>query len=132
MGYSDDQKKEQNDGTAEVCQFFCFDPQAVETVKESMLPFEELYAMAETFKVLGDQNRVRILYALQKAELCVCDLAQALGMSTSAVSHQLRLLKGAKLVRHRREGKNVYYTLDDEHVRALFLLALEHIRHTNE
>ncbi|MFY9500158.1 MAG: metalloregulator ArsR/SmtB family transcription factor, partial [bacterium] len=90
---------------------------------------QEINRLAETFKVLGDPTRIKILSALATEELCVCDLAAALELSVSAVSHQLRVLKGARLVKYRREGKNIFYSLDDEHVISLFRLALEHVRH---
>ncbi|HHW54931.1 MAG TPA: winged helix-turn-helix transcriptional regulator [Firmicutes bacterium] len=94
-----------------------------------MLDEQEINRLAETFKVLGDPTRIKILSALATEELCVCDLAAALELSVSAVSHQLRVLKGARLVKYRREGKNIFYSLDDEHVISLFRLALEHVRH---
>ena len=84
-------------------------------------------ALAETFKVLGDTTRVRILDALSRAELCVHDLAAHVGISESAVSHQLRLLRGMRLVRPRRDGRLVYYTLDDQHIVGLFAQGLEHV-----
>ena len=85
--------------------------------------------LAETFKALSDPTRVRIVSLLSEAELCVCDLAAALGMSQSAVSHQLRSLRDLRLVRWRRQGKQIYYTLDDEHVAELFRLGLDHLAH---
>lgn len=100
----------------------------VDQVKKQMPDFEQLLDLSNLFKVLGDKTRVSILFALSQAELCVCDLCAVLGMSSSAISHQLRLLKAARLVRFRREGKFVYYTLDDDHVRGLFIQALEHIQ----
>jgi DNA-binding transcriptional ArsR family regulator len=84
-------------------------------------------ALAETFKVLGDTTRVRILDALSHAELCVHDLAARVGISESAVSHQLRLLRGMRLVRPRRDGRLVYYALDDQHIVGLFAQGLEHV-----
>lgn len=91
-------------------------------------PAEEmLYNLAELFKVFGDSTRIRILYALVESELCVGDLAQILGMGQSAVSHQLKILKDAKLVRYRREGKSVIYALDDEHVRNILNMGMEHV-----
>src|SRR5476651_1268523 len=84
-------------------------------------------ALAETFKVLGDTSRVRILDALSRAELCVQDLAARVGMSESAVSHQLRLLRGMRLVRPRRDGRLMYYALDDQHIVGLFVMGLEHV-----
>ncbi|HHW91369.1 MAG TPA: helix-turn-helix transcriptional regulator [Firmicutes bacterium] len=94
-----------------------------------MLAENEITRLAETFKVLGDPTRIKILSALSEEELCVCDLSAVLDMSVSAISHQLRVLKGARLVKYRREGKNIFYSLDDEHVISLFRLALEHVRH---
>lgn len=85
-------------------------------------------ALAETFKVLGDTTRVRILDALSRDELCVHELAERVGISESAVSHQLRLLRGMRLVRPRRDGRLVYYTLDDQHIVGLFVQGLEHVQ----
>jgi ArsR family transcriptional regulator, lead/cadmium/zinc/bismuth-responsive transcriptional repressor len=84
-------------------------------------------ALAETFKILGEHTRVRILLALSTRELCVCDLAELFGLSVSAVSHQLRLLRAHRLVRPRRQGKLVFYSLDDDHVRTLFREGLNHV-----
>jgi transcriptional regulator, ArsR family len=92
------------------------------------MPQEEtLYDLAELFKMFGDTTRIRILWALDEAEMCVCDIAALLNMTQSAISHQLRILKQAKLVRNRKEGKVVYYSLDDEHVRLIFDQGLAHI-----
>lgn len=99
----------------------------VSKVKNGMLSEREFLFMAELFKALGDYTRVRILYALSINELCVCALAEVLDMSQSAISHQLRLLRAAKLVRYRKEGKNVFYALDDDHVRNLVTQGLKHI-----
>jgi ArsR family transcriptional regulator, lead/cadmium/zinc/bismuth-responsive transcriptional repressor len=84
-------------------------------------------ALAETFKVLGDTTRVRILDALSRSELCVCDIARLVGLTESAVSHQLRLLRGTRLVRTRRKGRQVFYTLDDDHIVGLFAQGLDHV-----
>jgi ArsR family transcriptional regulator len=84
-------------------------------------------ALAETFKVLGDPTRVRILDALSRAEVAVCDLAEDLGLTQSAVSHQLRVLRGMRLVRSRRDGRHIYYAMDDEHIISLFAQGLEHV-----
>jgi ArsR family transcriptional regulator len=92
-----------------------------------MLGIPSVVALAETFKVLGDATRVRILDALSRSELCVCDIAQLLGLSESAVSHQLRLLRGMRLVRARRDGRMVFYTLDDQHIVRLFEQGMEHV-----
>ena len=92
-----------------------------------MLGMRSVADLAETFKVLGDVTRVRILDALSRSELCVCDIAQLLGLSESAVSHQLRLLRGMRLVRARRDGRMVFYTLDDQHIVRLFEQGMEHV-----
>ena len=99
----------------------------VKLVNEKMPKEEELYDLAELFKVFGDSTRIRILFVLFEAEVCVCDLAQALHMTQSAVSHQLRILKQNKLVRSRREGKSVFYSLADSHVRTIIDQGREHI-----
>ena len=92
------------------------------------LPGDELlYDLAELFRVFGDSTRIKILYALFESELCVNDIAQVVGLSQSAVSHQLRLLKANKLVRFRRDGKTIYYALDDDHVRSMIALGMEHV-----
>jgi len=97
------------------------------TPKRAPLTDASAAALAETFKVLGDTSRVRILDALTRSELCVQDLAACVGMSESAVSHQLRLLRGMRLVRPRRDGRLMYYALDDQHIVGLFVMGLEHV-----
>ncbi len=99
----------------------------IEKVRQNMPQEEKLYDLAELFKVFGDSTRIRILWALEREEMCVCDIAFLLNMSQSAISHQLRTLKQARLVKFRREGKVVYYSLDDDHVRHIFDQGLEHI-----
>jgi len=99
----------------------------VNLVKSKMPREESLYDLAELFKVFGDSTRVKILWALDASEMCVCDIAVLLNMTQSAISHQLRVLKQAKLVRSRKDGKIVYYSLDDEHVRQIFDQGLIHI-----
>ena len=99
----------------------------VREISESIPADETLYDLAEFFKVFGDSTRIKIIYALFKSEMCVCDLAALLNVSQSAISHQLRTLKGARLVRFRREGKVVYYSLDDEHIKHIFDEGLRHI-----
>ena len=96
-------------------------------VNETMPEETELYDLAELFKVFGDSTRIRILYVLFESELCVCDLAEALHMTQSAISHQLKILKQAKLVTGRREGKSVFYALADDHVRSIIDQGREHI-----
>ena len=95
---------------------------------EAGLPDEEsLYDLAELFKVFGDTTRIRILYVLFESEMCVCDIAEILNMTQSAISHQLRVLKQARLVRNRREGKQIYYFLADDHVRTIIGQGMEHV-----
>ena len=96
-------------------------------VRETLPAEEHLLDLAELFKVFGDSTRIRILFVLFEAELCVCDLAAALNMTQSAISHQLNLLKRSKLVKSRREGKSVFYSLADEHVRSIIGQGMEHI-----
>lgn len=101
-----------------------------ELLKESagLMPDDEaLFDLAEVFKVFGDSTRIRIMYALQACEMCVCDISELLGMTQSAISHQLRLLKAHRLVKSRREGKSVFYSLDDEHVTSILVQGLNHI-----
>ena len=88
---------------------------------------EALYDLAELFRVFADSTRVKILYALFESELCVGDIAQLLNLSQSSVSHQLRILKSSKLVKFRREGKAIFYSLDDDHVRSIIALGMEHV-----
>ena len=107
--------------------FLCLDENGVETVRRQMPDEDDLYDLAELYKVFGDSTRIKILYVLFSAELCVYDIARLLGMTQSAVSHQLRILKDAKLVKFRREGKSIFYTLDDDHVRAILSLGMEHL-----
>jgi ArsR family transcriptional regulator len=104
----------------------------VKRVQEKMPLEENLYDLAELFKVFGDTTRIKILWALDEAEMCVCDIAVLLKMTQSAISHQLRLLKQADLVKSRREGKIVYYSLEDEHVRQIFDQGLIHISEEKE
>ena len=88
---------------------------------------EELFDLAELFKVFGDSTRIRILYVLFESDMCVCGIAELLGMTQSAISHQLAVLKKAKLVRYRREGKTIFYSLSDDHVRTILDQGMEHI-----
>ena len=111
----------------ETCDVFHLAPAKVAALKTRLLTEGSVGALAETFKVLGDATRVRILDALSRSELCVCDIARLLGLSESAVSHQLRLLRGMRLVRPRREGRMMFYTLDDQHIVRLFEQGLEHV-----
>ena len=112
---------------AEPCAAFHLELRKVIALRKAMLGLPSVAALAETFKVLGDVTRVRILDALSRSELCVCDIAQLLGLSESAVSHQLRLLRGMRLVRARRDGRMAFYTLDDQHIVRLFEQGMEHV-----
>ncbi|MBQ7365508.1 MAG: winged helix-turn-helix transcriptional regulator [Clostridia bacterium] len=100
----------------------------VKSLRDSMPAEEEILHAAELFKAFADATRLRILTTLMKGEICVCDIADVLGMTQSAISHQLRLLKNAHLIRARREGKTVFYALADSHVMAILACATEHIR----
>lgn len=111
----------------ECCDSVCVHDELLQKVNAQMPKEEALYDLAELFKVFGDSTRIRILFVLFEAEVCVCDLAEALQMTQSAVSHQLKILKQAKLVKNRREGKSMFYSLADDHVRAIIGQGLEHI-----
>jgi DNA-binding transcriptional ArsR family regulator len=118
-------------GPRDVCDVHYVNEQRVKAVQKSMIGDEVAEALAETFKVLSDPTRVKILFALSKAELCLCDLSALLGMNDSAVSHHLRLLKALKLVKYRRAGRMAYYSLDDEHIERLFRHGLEHVQESS-
>ncbi len=113
----------------DVCQCRETHPEAISKAVEVLPAEDTVRNLAELFKNLGDPTRVRILFALSAGELCVCDLAEILQMSQSAISHQLRLLRAARIVRYRKLGKNVFYTLDDDHVVLLFEQGLAHVSH---
>ena len=122
MGIKEDQK------IAPRCEFMHVHEHVVEKVNEVMPQGEELQDLAEFFRVFGDSTRIRILYALSQSELCVCDIASLLGMGQSAISHQLRILKQMRLVKFRREGKSVLYSLADSHIETILAQGMEHIR----
>ena len=111
----------------DICQTNYVDQGRVERAQSNMKPDTTLYELAETFKVLGDATRVRILHALSLEELCVCDIAALINATPSAISHQLRLLRTAKLVKFRKDGKMAYYSLDDDHIRNLFEEGIRHV-----
>ena len=111
----------------DVCQINFVDEARIGRAKKNMRPDKILSELADTFKVLGDATRVRILHALSMEELCVCDIAALTGATQSAISHQLRLLRAAKLVKFRKEGKMAYYSLDDDHIRNLFEEGIRHV-----
>lgn len=109
------------------CEVNCIDHEKVVAIRARLLADTEITRLAETFRLLGDPTRVRIIHALSLEELCVCDIAALLGTTTSAVSHQLRLLRTMRVVRHRKAGKIVYYSLDDDHIRGLLQAGCDHI-----
>ena len=111
----------------ESCEIYEVHPDRVKEIHDRMPDEDELYDLAELFKVFGDSTRIRILFALYEADICVCDLAETLGMTQSAVSHQLKILKQSKLVKARREGRQVFYYLADDHVRTIINMGREHI-----
>lgn len=110
------------------CAYHHEHPMLVEDVHLAMPQEVEMLRVSELFKVLGDSTRMRILFVLLTSEMCVCDLSETLNMSVSAVSHQLRILRQAQLVRYRRVGKTVFYALADEHVKTLLSQGLDHVR----
>ena len=111
----------------ETCEEKAIHPEQVDSVVKDLPPDETLFDLAELFKIFGDSTRIKILYVLFEAELCVCDIAAVLGMSQSAISHQLRTIKQARLVKNRREGKTIYYSLADDHVKTIIGMAIEHL-----
>ena len=111
----------------EICEGCEVHEDLLKIVNETLPEETELFDLAELFKVFGDSTRIRILFVLFEAEVCVCDLAKALNMTQSAISHQLRILKQNKLVKNRREGKSIFYSLADDHVRAIINQGREHI-----
>ena len=111
----------------ECCETTEVHAELLKKVSAQMPPEEELYDLAELFKVFGDSTRIKILYSMFENELCVNDIARLLNLSQSSVSHQLRILKTSKLVKFRREGKSIFYSLDDEHVRSIISMGMEHV-----
>ena len=111
----------------DVCDLVQIDLARVRKLRSELVASDAVQGLADTFSALGDPTRVRILDVLSHGELCVCDLAAVLGLSQSAVSHQLRLLRGIRLVRPRREGRIVFYSLDDQHIISIFKQTLQHV-----
>ena len=114
--------------TAPGCEFMFVHQEIVERVNAAMPAEETLFDLAELFKIFGDSTRIKILYVLFESEMCVCDLAKTLNMTQSAISHQLRILKQMKLVKNRREGKTVFYSLADGHIKTIINQGMEHIQ----
>jgi DNA-binding transcriptional ArsR family regulator len=121
-----------NDREPEVCDCNVIHPDILKKVSGEMPDEAEVYDLSDLFKLFGDSTRLSILLALERSEMCVCDISSLLGMSKSAVSHQLRPLKDAKLIRSRRDGKVVYYSLDDDHVNEILKVATAHIAEKKE
>ena len=111
----------------EACGYLCVHEDLVAQVRQNLPGDSQLGRLADLFKTFGDGTRIRILYVLFEAEVCVCDLAKLLGMTQSAVSHQLRILKQARLIKSRRDGKTVFYSLADDHVATLIRQGMEHV-----
>jgi ArsR family transcriptional regulator len=116
----------------DVCDLVQIDLARVRKLRAELVSPDHVQGLADTFSALGDPTRVRILDALSHGELCVCDLAAVLGLSQSAVSHQLRLLRGIRLVKPRREGRIVFYSLDDQHIISIFKQTLQHVEEDGE
>lgn len=112
------------------CEEYGIHTRLVQLARAALAAEDQVQRLADVFKALGDPTRVRIIQALAVGELCVCDLAEVLVMTQSAVSHQLRVLRGLAIVRNRRDGKEVFYSLDDEHVTQLLSQAWDHVKHT--
>ena len=104
----------------------------VDKVKNQMLTEEYFYKLAELFKIMGDSTRMKLLFAIDKSDMCVNDIANLLNMSKSSISHQLAVLRNVGIVKYRREGKEVIYSLDDEHIKELFEVSIEHVEHKKE
>jgi ArsR family transcriptional regulator, lead/cadmium/zinc/bismuth-responsive transcriptional repressor len=121
------ERYERSPQEGDVCEIEVIDAEAVARARTSMVSEDYAALLAESFSVLGDPTRVKLISALMGAELCVCDLACLLGVSQSAASHQLRLLRAMRMVKYRKEGRVVYYSLDDEHIENLLLQGLEHV-----
>ncbi len=116
----------------DLCEVDCIHEGVVLQVKQNMLPDETLHEIGDFFKVFGDSTRLKILFALGEQEMCVCDLTAALEMTQSAVSHQLRVLRQSRLVKYRKDGKIVYYSLDDDHVVSILRQGVSHIGHRGD
>ena len=112
----------------DVCEVRCVHPESVRAGREMLLPASEVSALAGTFQALSDPSRARIVYSLLSQELCTCDLAAIVAISESAVSQHLKVLRNLRLIRSRRDGKMIYHSLDDEHIRTLLAVCLEHVR----
>lgn len=124
-----EQETLQQEEAEDLCETECVHAEAVQSAKASMKNGQQLVELAELFKALSEPSRLKIIQALLNRELCVCDLCDVLGMQQSAVSHQLRVLRNLRIVKRRKEGKMMYYSIDDQHIEGLFLQGLHHIAH---
>jgi ArsR family transcriptional regulator len=124
---NENDKRIDNQSEIENCDYIHIHKDTVRSVFDKMPDEEILCDLAELYKVFGDSTRIKILYVLLEAEMCVCDIALLLGLSQSAISHQLRVLKQSKLVKYRRDGKTVFYSLADDHVRTIIDQGIEHV-----
>lgn len=123
-----DNQREHHD----TCDISCINAETVKRFRQKMIDHAQATELAGIFQVMGDPSRLRIISLLNQGELCVCDIAAALGMSQSAISHQLRVMRMAKLVKFRKQGRIAYYSLDDDHVQKLFTQGLDHVAHDND
>ncbi|MFH1912436.1 MAG: metalloregulator ArsR/SmtB family transcription factor [Pseudomonadota bacterium] len=119
-------KRTKKDNSA-VCEVVCINERKVVSARQAMKPDATLFKLAASFKVLGDPTRTKIISALLQEELCVCDLASLIGISQSAISHQLRVLRNMNLVKYRKDGRIAYYSLDDDHISSILTAGLKHV-----
>ena len=119
-------KKVKKDNSG-ICDVLCIHDGKVASARKAMKPDATLFKLAATFKVLGDPTRTKIISALLQEELCVCDLASLIGISQSAISHQLRVLRNMNLVKYRKDGRIAYYSLDDDHISSIFMAGMKHV-----
>ncbi len=119
-------KRTKKDNDA-ICEVLCINERKVASARRAMKPDATLFKLAATFKVLGDPTRTKVISALLQEELCVCDLASLIGISQSAISHQLRVLRNMNLVKYRKEGRIAYYSLDDDHISSILTAGLKHV-----
>jgi ArsR family transcriptional regulator, lead/cadmium/zinc/bismuth-responsive transcriptional repressor len=122
----DGMKKTKKSGSA-VCEVLCINERKVASARRAMRPDATLSKLAASFKVLGDPTRTKIISALLQEELCVCDLASLIGISQSAISHQLRVLRNVNIVKYRKDGRIAYYSLDDDHISSILTAGLKHV-----
>jgi DNA-binding transcriptional ArsR family regulator len=112
-----------------ICEELCEHPQTICLARNELISEDKAQRVADLFKILGDTTRVKIIQALSKRELCVCDIAAVIGMGQSAISHQLRMLRNTRLVQYRKDGTMAWYSLNDEHIASLLLQGIEHVEH---